>query len=84
MARTSSRKSARGPNGKGPRGRGVAIVNQEEARKRFGLTEHAFLQAIDRGDLDPFQVNGSGRPYYSVKQLEALARRLTTSYSIAA
>lgn len=84
MARTSSGKSTRGPNGKGPHGRAVAIVNQEEARKRFGLTQHAFLQAVERGDLDPLQVNGSGRPYYSVKQLEALAVRLTKSYSIAA
>lgn len=84
MARTSARKSAHGPNGKGPRGRGVAIINQEAARERFGLTEHAFLQAIDRGELDPLQVNGAGRPYYSVRQLEELRARLTKSYSIAA
>lgn len=80
---TTPDKSARGkgPTGKGPLGRGVPIINQEQARLDFGLTAYALLRAVERGQLDPLQVNGEGRAYYSVRQLRELRKRLTNSYS---
>ena len=51
-----------------------------QARAEFGLSQHAIYMAIDRGQLDPLQVDGKGRVYYSEVQLRAV----TNSYHLAA
>jgi hypothetical protein len=79
LTRPSSAKLRKTGNGRA--GRSVRLINQRQAIEEFDLTIYAIYKAIEEDLLDPLQVNGEGRAYYSVRQLEELRKRLTNSYS---
>ena len=54
----------------------VQLLDQREARKRYGLNLYQMRQARDAGALKRYQVGGAGRWYYAEDQLNALAEAI--------
>jgi hypothetical protein len=55
------------------------LLNRKQAQEEFGLTQYAIYAAVQRAELEPMQVGGKGRIYYSERQLRALKEALITS-----
>jgi hypothetical protein len=60
------------------------LLNRKQAQEEFGLTQYAIYAAVQRDELEPLQVGGRGRIYYSERQLRALKERITTQYHLMA